>query len=97
MKARRQELILGILTFDFGTGEFRNSLLTVGAGTGVYHKRHLVPFGEYFPVPEFIRERIAPDESPLHGHHARPGWPAAAHGARRRAGAEHLLRGRLWR
>jgi apolipoprotein N-acyltransferase len=55
MKARRQELILGILTFDFGTGEFRNSLLTVGAGTGVYHKRHLVPFGEYFPVPEFIR------------------------------------------
>ena len=55
MKARRQELILGILTFDFGTGEFRNSLLTVGGATGVYHKRHLVPFGEYFPVPEFIR------------------------------------------
>jgi apolipoprotein N-acyltransferase len=48
-------LILGILTFDFGTGEFRNSLLTVGGSTGVYHKRHLVPFGEYFPVPDFIR------------------------------------------
>ena len=32
MKARHQELLLGILTFDFGTGEFRNSLLTVGAG-----------------------------------------------------------------
>jgi len=55
MKARRQELILGILTFDFGTGEFRNSLLTVGAGTGIYHKRHLVPFGEYFPVPDYVR------------------------------------------
>jgi len=55
MKARRQELILGILTFNFGTGEFRNSLLTVGEGTGVYHKRHLVPFGEYFPVPDGIR------------------------------------------
>lgn len=55
MKARKQELILGILTFDFGTGEFRNSLLTVGENTGVYHKRHLVPFGEYFPVPDFIR------------------------------------------
>jgi apolipoprotein N-acyltransferase len=56
MKARQQNLILGILTFDFGTGEFRNSLLTVGEGTGVFHKRHLVPFGEYFPVPEFIRD-----------------------------------------
>lgn len=55
MKARNQELILGILTFDFGTGEFRNSLLTIGESTGVYHKRHLVPFGEYFPVPDFIR------------------------------------------
>ncbi len=55
MKARHQELILGILTFDFGTGEFRNSLLTVGGSNGVYHKRHLVPFGEYFPVPDFIR------------------------------------------
>ena len=55
MKARNQELILGMLTFDFGTGEFRNSLLTVGGSTGVYHKRHLVPFGEYFPVPDFAR------------------------------------------
>lgn len=55
MKARRQELILGILTFDFGTGEFRNSLLAIGADTGMYHKRHLVPFGEYFPVPRFVR------------------------------------------
>ncbi len=55
MKARSQELVLGILTFDFGTGEFRNSLLTLGGSTGIYHKRHLVPFGEYFPVPDFVR------------------------------------------
>jgi len=54
-KARDQQLILGILTFDFSTGEFRNSLLSIGAVDGVYHKRHLVPFGEYFPVPDFIR------------------------------------------
>ena len=56
MKARDQELILGILTFDFGTGEFRNSLLDCRSRRGgVYHKRHLVPFGEYFPVPDFVR------------------------------------------
>ncbi|MEZ5565579.1 MAG: apolipoprotein N-acyltransferase [Gammaproteobacteria bacterium] len=55
MKARHQELILGILTYDFGTGEFRNSLITLGENSRVYNKRHLVPFGEYFPVPQFLR------------------------------------------
>lgn len=55
MKARKQTLVLGMLTFDFGTGEVRNSLLAFGARNGVYHKRHLVPFGEYFPVPDFVR------------------------------------------
>lgn len=54
-KARGQTLILGILTFDFATGEFRNSLLTLGEGDRIYHKRHLVPFGEFFPVPDFVR------------------------------------------
>lgn len=55
VKARQQELILGILTYDFGTGEFRNSLITLGDNSRVYNKRHLVPFGEYFPVPQFLR------------------------------------------
>lgn len=54
-RARDQQIILGILTFDFSTGEFRNSLLNLGEAGGVYHKRHLVPFGEYFPVPDFVR------------------------------------------
>ena len=25
------------------------------SGNGWYYKRHLVPFGEYFPVPAFVR------------------------------------------
>jgi apolipoprotein N-acyltransferase len=32
-----------------------NSVVTVGSDTGLYHKRHLVPFGEYFPIPDFLR------------------------------------------
>ena len=33
-----------------------NALFVLGDGTAVYRKRHLVPFGEYFPVPGFVRE-----------------------------------------
>ncbi|MGH8442047.1 MAG: apolipoprotein N-acyltransferase [Nevskiaceae bacterium] len=50
---RDATLLLGILVFD---GEKRfNSVVTVGAATGRYDKRHLVPFGEYFPIPDFLR------------------------------------------
>lgn len=54
-RARNFQLVLGILTYDEARDEFRNSLLAVGEPAGVYHKRHLVPFGEFFPVPGFVR------------------------------------------
>ena len=47
-------LALGILT-DTGKGRF-NSLIVLGNGEGVYHKSHLVPFGEFFPVPDAVRD-----------------------------------------
>jgi apolipoprotein N-acyltransferase len=49
------QLLIGILTHDEERDEYRNSLLTLGEPTGAYHKRHLVPFGEFFPVPAFVR------------------------------------------
>jgi apolipoprotein N-acyltransferase len=54
-RARDMQLLVGILTHDTVTDEYRNSLVALGAEGGVYHKRHLVPFGEYFPVPDFVR------------------------------------------
>ena len=48
-------LMLGINTKG-KNGEVFNSVITLGGDNRVYHKRHLVPFGEYFPVPKFIRE-----------------------------------------
>lgn len=50
-----QTLLLGILERD-GDAVY-NSLLMLGSeARQVYRKRHLVPFGEFFPVPDFIRE-----------------------------------------
>lgn len=50
-------LALGILERDIETRAIYNSLLMLDGSTRqVYRKRHLVPFGEYFPVPDFVRE-----------------------------------------
>jgi apolipoprotein N-acyltransferase len=49
------QLLVGILTHDAESDEYRNSLLALGEPEGVYHKRHLVPFGEFFPVPRMVR------------------------------------------
>jgi apolipoprotein N-acyltransferase len=56
--AQDSQLFLGILTFDVDNGEFLNTLWAVGEEEGKYYKRHLVPFGEYFPVPDFIRHLL---------------------------------------
>lgn len=48
-------LVLGVLRLDTYDWEVRNSLLALGEDPSFYDKRHLVPFGEYFPVPDFVR------------------------------------------
>jgi apolipoprotein N-acyltransferase len=47
-------VVLGVLR---GTiYDFDNSLVALTSPRQFYVKRHLVPFGEYFPVPDFIRQ-----------------------------------------
>lgn len=64
-------LLLGILVDDFDNEQFFNSLISSGQAEGEYHKRHLVPFGEFFPVPAFIREWMRlmslPNRDTAHG------------------------------
>lgn len=52
-----QSLLFGILEQDAETQKVYNSaVLLDGISRQIYRKRHLVPFGEYFPVPDFVRE-----------------------------------------
>jgi apolipoprotein N-acyltransferase len=49
-------LLLGILGADAQTRAGQNVLVAMTDPPSVYVKRHLVPFGEFYPVPDFVRE-----------------------------------------
>jgi apolipoprotein N-acyltransferase len=59
VRRSNQTLLLGILEQQMAEEALYNSMLLLGTPQGeprqVYRKRHLVPFGEYFPVPDFVR------------------------------------------
>jgi apolipoprotein N-acyltransferase len=59
-RENKQSVLFGILERGYARGEDRrifNSVLLVGGDERqAYRKRHLVPFGEYFPVPPSVRE-----------------------------------------
>jgi apolipoprotein N-acyltransferase len=57
MRIRGKSLVMGLLEYDRAEQLVYNSVLLLdGERQQVYRKRHLVPFGEYFPVPDFVRE-----------------------------------------
>jgi apolipoprotein N-acyltransferase len=50
------DFAIGLVDYRPATRQYFNGILVLAAaGDGWYYKRHLVPFGEYFPVPGFIR------------------------------------------
>jgi len=42
-----------------------NSIVSLGAGDGIYHKQKLVPFGEYVPLQDLLRGLIAFFDLPM--------------------------------
>jgi apolipoprotein N-acyltransferase len=51
-------LISGIIYDDFHQQRYYNSLVGFGGALGLYHKRRLVPFGEYVPLEDWLRGLI---------------------------------------
>ena len=48
-------VVLGTLIPNDERTQMLNSVVGIGATEGTYLKRHLVPFGEVFPLPDFMR------------------------------------------
>lgn len=48
-------ILTGIPVLDAERERFLNSTLLLGKEQGIYHKRHLVPFGEYLPLDTVLR------------------------------------------
>lgn len=50
--------ITGIIFDERRKGEYYNSVVGLGPALGIYHKRRLVPFGEYVPLEDWLRGLI---------------------------------------
>jgi apolipoprotein N-acyltransferase len=55
-RAHGADFAIGLVNYSPETRQYHNGILVLSdSGNGWYYKRHLVPFGEYFPVPAFVR------------------------------------------
>ena len=48
------ELLVGIPVYNESEKNYFNSMLALGGIDGSYEKKHLVPFGEYMPLPSIL-------------------------------------------
>ncbi len=54
-RGKGSDLVIGLLRYDFERRQYRNSILAMSDELTWYDKRRLVPFGEFFPVPDVVR------------------------------------------
>jgi apolipoprotein N-acyltransferase len=77
-RAHGADVILGIDLYQPNTDSYYDSVVSLRRPRQFYRKRHLVPFAEYFPVPQAVRRWLrlmnlpysdftpgAPDQSPM--------------------------------
>ena len=62
---RARDFLIGVVERDVDSGEFYNSVVSVGAEPGTYRKRHLVPLGEYLPLKSVLNWLLRYMEIPM--------------------------------
>jgi len=71
----KTDLVIGL---PYGNEEkYHSSLLVLGKSPGVYHKRHLVPFGEFLPMASVLHGLVGFFDLPMSGFS--PGEKQQAH------------------
>ncbi len=59
------DIILGLPVMDRESHKYYSSMISVGRTSSMYHKKHLVPFGEYVPLESLLRGMIAFFDLPM--------------------------------
>lgn len=57
-------LVLGVPMYDFSNDAGYNAVVAFNNHISAYYKRHLVPFGEYFPVPAWVKHWLRGHQMP---------------------------------
>ena len=82
------DFAIGLVNYQPETRRYYNGVLVLSESrNGWYYKRHLVPFGEYFPVPAFVRSWMRLMSLPYDDISAGAGTSARAQ--RRRTAPRH--------
>lgn len=63
-RAEGSEILIGVPIMELG-GDYYNGLLAIGSHEDRYYKRHLVPFGEYLPLADWIEPLVDWFEVPM--------------------------------
>jgi apolipoprotein N-acyltransferase len=59
------DLLIGVPSMGESGKTYYNSVVRIGSTAGFYHKRHLVPFGEYMPLQPIVGRLLSFLEIPM--------------------------------
>ena len=71
-RAYNTDMLIGMSVREQDSRRYYNSMLSLGSSTGFYHKRHLVPFGDYVPLETWLRGLIGFFDLPMSGYSPGP-------------------------